>query len=150
MGGQKGHPYACDDGLGMVTPELKGYKGFHFRQMKSPTSAIIEYLRARGITTACTRPPTRWILCSCNRSGRRVMPGVMRLPMSANRIPEMRNIFKVFLTVGLLFVCCSDCFPQRRDVPGWQDARWGMSEAELLGVFNSRLKKLPKREEFLA
>ena len=78
------------------------------------------------------------------------MPGVMRLPMSANRIPEMRNIIKVFLTVGLLFVFCSDCFPQRRDVPGWQDARWGMSEAELLRVFNSRLKKLPEREAFLA
>lgn len=78
------------------------------------------------------------------------MPDVMRLPMSANTIPQMKNISKVFLTVGLLFVLCSDCFPQQRDVPGWEGARWGMSEAELLRAFHSRLKKLPKREEFFA
>jgi len=30
----------------------------------------------RNLTTACTRPPTRGLSNSCNRSGRRVMPGV--------------------------------------------------------------------------
>jgi hypothetical protein len=80
----------------------------------------------------------------------RVIPGVMRLPMSAIKIPEMRNIAKVFLALGLLFILGSDCVAQRRDVLGWEGARWGMSEAELLNAFNSRLKKLPERMEFMA
>ena len=33
-------------------------------------------LRRGNLTTACTRPPTRTLSCSDNRSGRRVMPGV--------------------------------------------------------------------------
>jgi hypothetical protein len=78
------------------------------------------------------------------------MPGVMRLLMAVNGISEMRHVTKVFLTVGLLFILASDCFPQQRDVFGWEGARWGMSEAELFKAFNSRLKKLPKRMEFFA
>lgn len=45
---QKEYLYACDDELGIVTLELQGYEGFYFRQMKSLTSAIIDYLRARA------------------------------------------------------------------------------------------------------
>ena len=74
----------------------------------------------------------------------------MGLPMAVNGIPEMRHVTKVFLTVSLLLILASDCFPQRRDVLGWDGARWGMSEAELLKAFNSRLKKLPRRMEFFA
>src|SRR5215210_7531122 len=35
-------------------------------------------MNPRGITTACTRPPTRRWSSSNNRAGRRVMPGVRR------------------------------------------------------------------------
>jgi hypothetical protein len=62
----------------------------------------------------------------------------------------MRNFAKIFLAVGLLLILGSACLAQRRDVLGWEGARWGMSEADLLRAFNSRLKKLPKRMEFLA
>ena len=62
----------------------------------------------------------------------------------------MRNITKVFLTIGLLFISGSDGFARQKDVLGWEGARWGMSEAELLKAFNSRLKKLPGRMEFMA
>jgi hypothetical protein len=34
---------------------------------------------ATRLTTACTRPPTRWISCSSKDAGRRVMPGVRLL-----------------------------------------------------------------------
>ena len=41
---QKEYLYACDDDLGIVTLELQGYEGFYFRQMKSLTSAMMEFL----------------------------------------------------------------------------------------------------------
>jgi hypothetical protein len=41
---QKEYLYACDDDLGIVTLELQGYEGFYFRQMKSLTSAVMEFL----------------------------------------------------------------------------------------------------------
>ena len=34
---------------------------------------------SRRLTTACTRPPTRWLSSTCKRSGRRVMRGVRAL-----------------------------------------------------------------------
>jgi hypothetical protein len=46
--GQKEYLYACDDDLGIVTIELQDYEGFYFRQMKTLTSAIVEYLAARA------------------------------------------------------------------------------------------------------
>lgn len=60
----------------------------------------------------------------------------------------MSHITKIVFIFGVVFILCSDCFPQRSDVVGWEGTRWGMSEAELLRVFHSRLKKLPTREEF--
>lgn len=78
------------------------------------------------------------------------MPDVRRLPKSATRIPELRNFTRIFLALGLLFILGSNCVAQRRDILGWAGARWGMSEAELLKAFNSRLKKLPSRMEFMA
>ena len=48
---QQEYLYACDDDLGIVTLELQGYEGFYFRQMKSLTSAIIEYLQAHSVIT---------------------------------------------------------------------------------------------------
>ena len=62
----------------------------------------------------------------------------------------MRHIIKVVLTFGLLLTSSTYSYPQQRDVLGWEGARWGMSEAELLKAFSSKLKKLPARQEFLA
>lgn len=62
----------------------------------------------------------------------------------------MKSVIKTALTIGLILTLGADCYSQQRDVPGWESARWGMSEAELLKVFHSRLKKLPARMEFHA
>ncbi|HEU0144469.1 MAG TPA: hypothetical protein VFQ47_06770, partial [Nitrososphaera sp.] len=35
---------------------------------------------------------------------------------------------------------------KQNDVLGWQDARWGMTEADIVRTFGSSLKKLPKRD----
>ena len=61
----------------------------------------------------------------------------------------MRYILNLVLTVELLLTLSISCYPQK-DVPGWEKGRWGMSEAELLTAFDSRLKKLPAKMEFLA
>ena len=45
---QKEYLYACADDLDIVTLELQGYEGFYFRQMKTLTSAVIEYLAAHA------------------------------------------------------------------------------------------------------
>lgn len=33
----------------------------------------------------------------------------------------------------------------QKDILGWQDARWGMTEADIVKTFSASLKKLPKR-----
>jgi hypothetical protein len=50
----------------------------------------------------------------------------------------------------LLLVLISPCYSQERDVLGWQDTRWGMSNEDIERVYGSKLKKLPKPEKFLA
>ncbi|MBV9925778.1 MAG: hypothetical protein JOZ96_12230 [Acidobacteria bacterium] len=62
----------------------------------------------------------------------------------------MRGYTRLFLACGLLLLLCQDCLPQQKDVVGWEGARWGMSEAELLKAFNGRLRKLPERKQFFA
>jgi hypothetical protein len=37
---------------------------------------------------------------------------------------------------------------QPKDVAGWQDARWGMSDNDIVRTFGSKLKKLPKKQVF--
>lgn len=43
----------------------------------------------------------------------------------------------------------SFCYSQPKDVAGWENSRWGMSDKDLVAAFGSRLQKLPKREAFL-
>ncbi len=50
----------------------------------------------------------------------------------------------------LLLALISHCYSQQKDVLGWQDTRWGMSNEDIERVFGSKLKKLPKPEKFLA
>ena len=40
-------------------------------------------------------------------------------------------------------------YSQAKDVLGWENSRWGMSDKDLVAAFGSRLQKLPKREAFL-
>jgi hypothetical protein len=67
----------------------------------------------------------------------------------------MRNTLQVkgaAITVtllGLLLAFSPPCYSQLKDVSGWQSAKWGMSNEELVTVFGVRLKKLPKSEVFL-
>ena len=67
----------------------------------------------------------------------------------------MRNTLQVkgaAITVrllGLLLALSTPCYSQQRDVSGWQGAKWGMSNEDIVRVFGARLKKLSKSEEFL-
>jgi len=36
--------------------------------------------------------------------------------------------------------------PKQKDVLGWQDARWGMTDADIVKTFGASLKKLPQRK----
>ncbi len=48
------------------------------------------------------------------------------------------NLFAITLTMG-----ATCCFAQRpTDVPGWQAARWGMSEPEVVKAFNGAAKQI--------
>ncbi|HEY8225462.1 MAG TPA: hypothetical protein VIG25_09310 [Pyrinomonadaceae bacterium] len=51
--------------------------------------------------------------------------------------------------LGLLLGSSPPCYSQQKDVFGWQSARWGMSNGDIVRVFGVRLKKLAKSEVFL-
>src|SRR5437879_3506332 len=55
---------------------------------------------------------------------------------------------KVLLT-GALMLCVVTCSAQQKDVLGWENARWGMSERDLVTAFDSKLTKLPNTQSFL-
>lgn len=58
----------------------------------------------------------------------------------------MRRLWKCGLLIAIA-ACAGTAKTQTPiDVPGWQEARWGMTEAELLDTFKSRISKLPERE----
>lgn len=61
----------------------------------------------------------------------------------------MKKIAVFLSLVGLVLALSVSCYSQAQDVLGWQDARWGMSEKDIIRVFGSRLQKLSKREVFL-
>lgn len=63
----------------------------------------------------------------------------------------MKSIGRLVIAAAVLFILSVPCYTQRRvmDEPGWEGTHWGMSEAEIVSVFSSRLKKLPQRKEFL-
>jgi hypothetical protein len=53
---------------------------------------------AANLTTACTRPATRWFSCYSTGTGGRVMPGVM---------PTMRRVFLTAVCFAALAPACS-------------------------------------------
>lgn len=61
----------------------------------------------------------------------------------------MSKIFRITVLLGLLLSLHTVCSSQQKDVLGWEAVRWGMAEKDILKVFGSKLKKLPKRELFL-
>ncbi|MDQ3819427.1 MAG: hypothetical protein M3362_17360, partial [Acidobacteriota bacterium] len=49
----------------------------------------------------------------------------------------------------LVLVLGTGCYAKPKDVLGWRDARWGMSEQDIVRAFSPKLKKLSKKEVFL-
>lgn len=60
----------------------------------------------------------------------------------------MKALFRTTIVLVVLMFCVVSSYSQTEDVLGWQDARWGMSEDELLAKFKSQVTKLPKKENF--
>ena len=63
----------------------------------------------------------------------------------------MRLLFsmKAALLAAALLLSGVTCRAQQRDVLGWENSRWGMSETNLVNTFGSRLTKLPEPKSFL-
>jgi hypothetical protein len=58
---------------------------------------------------------------------------------------------KINIIVGLLafsLICPLLTFSQQKDVLGWREARWGMTEEEILKAFKGEVKVLNKKEIF--
>ena len=55
----------------------------------------------------------------------------------------------ITVTLLVMLLLSPPCYSQEKDVFGWEGARWGMSNEDLVRAFDARLKKLPKSEEFL-
>lgn len=60
----------------------------------------------------------------------------------------MRLIFITLLLVLSTLLCAAQTNPPK-DVPGWQDARWGMTADELQKAFGAQLVKRPKRDSYV-
>ncbi len=69
--------------------------------------------------------------------------------MIVNRILRMKHIAGIVGLFGLLLVSSVTCYAQPKDVFGWRDARWEMSEKDIVKVFGAKLKQLPERKVFL-
>ena len=80
-----------------------------------------------------------WCGEGCFDARRRVNSDVMRLPIPMNRI----------LLTGALVLFAVPSSAQQKDVLGWEDSRWGMSERNLITAFGSRLTKLSEPMSFL-
>ncbi|MGH9967419.1 MAG: hypothetical protein ACREBG_06250 [Pyrinomonadaceae bacterium] len=61
----------------------------------------------------------------------------------------MKEAAVTLLLLSQLFVLNVPCYSQQKDVAGWEQVRWGMSNEDVARVVGARLKKLPKREVFL-
>jgi len=60
----------------------------------------------------------------------------------------MKTIMKISICILTLLLFVLSGYSQKiDDVPGWQEARWGMTEEELKSTFKD-LRKLDKRENF--
>ncbi|HSP64403.1 MAG TPA: hypothetical protein VLQ90_15540, partial [Pyrinomonadaceae bacterium] len=64
-------------------------------------------------------------------------------------IPSHTLVVRAFTLVALTLLLAPFCFSQPRDVLGWETARWGMSNQNLVSAFGTRLQKLPKPLTFL-
>ena len=60
----------------------------------------------------------------------------------------MKRLAKILFILTLLLFVSASCYARPKDIVGWQGARWGMSENDILRTFGSQLTKLPKRERF--
>src|SRR5437879_721139 len=60
----------------------------------------------------------------------------------------MKHFAKVVFLVALLIQLSAPCYSRPKDILGWQGARWGRLERDILRTYASRLTKLPKREDF--
>jgi len=58
---------------------------------------------------------------------------------------KMKSIILIiFVLISLLFN--NNVFGQPKDVEGWSKSRWGMTEDEILKVFEGEAKKLEKKK----
>ena len=62
---------------------------------------------------------------------------------------RLYNPMRIVLLAGAIMTCAATCHPQQKDVLGWEDSRWGMSETRLVNTLGARLTKLPKPQSFL-
>ena len=88
----------------------------------SPHSGGHKFKAAPRLTTACTRPPTRRLSSTSNRSGRRVMPGVMPLlTVNSWRISKYNPAFRdergAYLKDDRRFACGSRLEPTHGSSP---------------------------------
>ncbi|HZS07102.1 MAG TPA: hypothetical protein VFD58_19860 [Blastocatellia bacterium] len=60
----------------------------------------------------------------------------------------MKKTAGISSLLALLLILGAAGHSRQNDIPGWQDARWGMSEDDLVKVSGPRLRKLPKKEIF--
>jgi hypothetical protein len=56
--------------------------------------------------------------------------------------------YSALLVSALVLVPGASCYAQPKDVLGWRNARWGMSEQDIVRAFSSKLKKLGKKDVF--
>lgn len=52
------------------------------------------------------------------------------------------------LLLGVLLLPAASARARPEDVPGWEAARWGMTDADLAAAFGDRLKRLPGRWDY--
>jgi len=53
----------------------------------------------------------------------------------------MKRLAQIVPLFGLFFALSSVCYSQPKDVLGWQDARWGMSDSDIAATFGIKLQK---------
>lgn len=55
---------------------------------------------------------------------------------------------KTQIIVGFILICALPTFGQQKDVQGWREAKWGMTENEILEAFKGEAVRLDKIEEW--
>lgn len=57
-------------------------------------------------------------------------------------------ILRLASSLSVLVLLAITSYSQPKDLPGWHEARWGMSEREIVSAFGSRVTRLPERKLF--